>query len=148
MYNHPLGFNLYNLNNAKENIRKMEKAIVFEGEKSSLLYQSYFGIDNNIAVACCGSSLSSYQVSLLKACGAKEIIIAFDRQFEQISDNEFTHLKRNLLKLGQKYNNEVNLSFIFDKHMITNYKDSPIDCGKDIFLQLFKERIFYDSTLR
>ena len=33
------------------------------------------------------------------------------------------------------------LSFIFDKKMVTGYKDSPIDCGKDIFLQLFKERI-------
>lgn len=27
-------------------------------EKSVLKYQSYFGIENNIAVACCGSNLS------------------------------------------------------------------------------------------
>jgi hypothetical protein len=25
--------------------------------------------------------------------------------------------------------------------MVTGYKDSPIDCGPQIFLQLFKERI-------
>ena len=31
MYNHPLGFNLYNLNYSKDNIRKFQKAIVFEG---------------------------------------------------------------------------------------------------------------------
>ena len=29
MYNHPLGFNLYNLNNSKDNIRKIKKAIIF-----------------------------------------------------------------------------------------------------------------------
>ena len=40
-----------------------------------------------------------------------------------------------------KYKNEVLISFMFDKNMLTGYKDSPIDCGKDIFLQLFKERI-------
>jgi hypothetical protein len=40
-----------------------------------------------------------------------------------------------------KYKNYVNISFIFDKKMITGYKDSPIDCGKEIFLHLFKERI-------
>ncbi|MGN1342929.1 MAG: hypothetical protein ACI4VL_07065 [Bacilli bacterium] len=40
----------------------MKKAIVFEGEKSTLLYRSYFGIENDITVACCGSSLSSYQM--------------------------------------------------------------------------------------
>ena len=33
MYNHPLGFNLYNLNNSKENIRKIKKAIIFERRK-------------------------------------------------------------------------------------------------------------------
>ena len=73
--------------------------------------------------------------------GAEEIIIAFDRQFQEIGDNEFLHLKKNLLKLREKYKNFVNVSFIFDKNMITGYKDSPIDCGPQTFLQLFKERI-------
>lgn len=73
--------------------------------------------------------------------GVEEIIVAFDRQFKEIGDEEFKHLKRNLLKLRTKYKNYINISFIFDKKMITGYKDSPIDCGKDIFLHLFKERI-------
>ena len=141
LYNHPLGMSLYNLNNSKNNISIIKKAIVFEGEKSCLLYQSYFGLDNDISVACCGSSLSTYQVQELINLGAEEIIIAFDRQFKEIGDEEFKHLKRNLLKLRAKYKNYVNISFIFDKKMITGYKDSPIDCGKDIFLHLFKERI-------
>lgn len=79
LYNHPLGMSLYNLNNSKDNIRLVKKAIVFEGEKSTLLYQSYFGLDNDISVACCGSSLSTYQVQELIDSGAEEIIIAFDR---------------------------------------------------------------------
>ena len=82
MYNHPLGMNLYNLNNSKDAIKIIKKAIVFEGEKSCLLYKSYFGIDNDISVACCGSSLSAYQIQLLVEHGAEEIIVAFDRQFQ------------------------------------------------------------------
>lgn len=74
-------------------------------------------------------------------CGAEEIIIAFDRQFKEIGDEEFLRLKKNLLKLRHKYKNYVNVSFIFDKNMITGYKDSPIDCGSEKFLKLFKERI-------
>jgi hypothetical protein len=119
----------------------MKKAIVFEGEKSTLLYKSYFGIENDISVACCGSSLSAYQVQLLIDAGAEEIIIAFDRQFQEIGDTEFQHLKNNLLKLRAKYKNFVIISFIFDKDMITGYKSSPIDEGPDKFLKLFKERI-------
>lgn len=142
MYNHPLGMNLYNLNNSKNQIKIIKKVVIFEGEKSVLKYQTYFGVDNDISVACCGSSLSAYQVQLLQELGVEEIIIAFDRQFQEIGDKEFLHLKNNLLKIRAKYKNFLKVSFIFDKKMITGYKDSPIDCGKNIFLQLFKERIY------
>lgn len=141
LYNHPLGMNLYNLNNSKHNIALMKKAIIFESEKSCLKYQSYFGIENDISVACCGSSISAYQIQLLLDLGVQEIIIAFDRQFKEIGDTEFQHLKKNLLKIRDKYKNFVTISFIFDKKMITGYKSSPVDEGKEKFLQLFKERI-------
>lgn len=141
MYNHPLGYNLYNLNNSQDNIRTIGKAIVFEAEKSCLLYQSYFGFENDISVACCGSSLSSFQMQMLLDAGAKEVIIAFDRQFQEIGDVEFKRLTKKLTAIDQKYKNEVLVSFIFDKKMITGYKASPIDEGKDKFLKLFKERI-------
>jgi hypothetical protein len=141
LYNHPLGMNLYGLNWSKNNINVIKKAIIFESEKSVLMYGSYFGIDNNISVACCGSSISAYQIQMLMDAGAEEIIIAFDRQFQDIGDNEFKHLKSNLLKLRNKYKNYVNISFIFDKNKITGYKSSPIDEGPEKFLQLFKERI-------
>ena len=141
LYNHPLGMNLYNLNNSKENIKALKKAIVYEGEKSCLLYRSYFGKENDISVACCGSSISAYQIQLLINCGAEEIIVAFDRQFEEIGDEQFKRLKANILKLHNKNKNYVKMSFIFDKNMITNYKASPIDEGEKKFLQLLKERI-------
>ena len=139
MYNHPLGMNLYNLDHAKEQIGILGKAIIFESEKSCLLYRTYFAAD--ISVACCGSNISAYQIQMLLEAGAKEIIVAFDRQFQEIGDKEFKHLTSNLTKLHNRYKNEVQLSFIFDKKMITSYKASPIDEGKEKFLQLFKERV-------
>ena len=140
-YNHPLGMNLYNLNNSKAQIRTIQKAIIFESEKSCLKYQSYFGIENDISVACCGSSVSAYQIQMLIDAGAKEIIIAFDRQFKQTGDDEHKKLVKNFMKLHGRYKNEVLISFIMDKKMITGYKDSPVDCGKEKFIQLFKERV-------
>ena len=35
LYNHPLGMNLYNFNNSKNNIGIMKKAIIFEGKRQS-----------------------------------------------------------------------------------------------------------------
>ena len=141
LYNHPLGMNLYNFNYSKDNIRLMKKAIIFEGEKSTLLYKSYFGLENDISVACCGSSISAYQIQMLLDAGAEEIIVAFDRQFQEIGDEEFKHLKTNLMRLRSKYKNFATISFIFDKNKITGYKASPIDEGPEKFLKLFKERI-------
>lgn len=139
-YNHPLSMNLYNLNNSKENIKHSGTAIVFESEKSCLMMQSYYGKDNDISVAVCGSSLSAYHIKLLKSLGVREIIVALDRQFKEIGDDEFKRLKTKLIYLGKKYGNVVKLSVIFDKEMITSYKASPIDEGTEKFEYLLKER--------
>lgn len=139
--NHSLGMNLYGLNWNKDNIQKLGKAIIVESEKSVLQYASYFGWDNNITVACCGSNISLYQIEMLKQCGAKEIIVALDRQFKEVGDEEYKHLTNNLMKINQRYHNDVNISFIFDKHKITEYKSSPTDEGPQKFMKLFKERV-------
>lgn len=141
LYNHPLSMNLYNLNNSKENIRIMKKAILLESEKSCLKYQSFFGIENDISIAVCGSAVSEYQINLLLQNGAKEIVLAFDRDFEDIGDEKFKRLKRKVINLSKKYSNEAIISIIWDKEKITGLKSSPIDEGPDKFLQLFKERI-------
>ena len=141
LYNHPLSMNLYNLNKSKENIRSCHTAIIFESEKSALQYQTFYGHDNDISVACCGSSLSVYQVNLLKSIGTKEIVIAFDRQFQEIGDDEFKRLKAKLLHIYNRYKNTIKVTIIFDKEMRTPYKASPTDRGPQLFEKLLKERI-------
>ena len=142
MYNHPLGFALYNLNNSKKNISKLKTAIVFEGEKSCILYASLFGVDNDISVATCGSNLIQHQVDLLMQNGAQEICIAFDKQFQTPGDIEYHQWVKKLTTFHNKYSKQVKISFLFDKGGdLLEYKDSPIDKGKEVFIKLFKERI-------
>ena len=141
LFTHPLGLNLYNLNNSKVNIPIFKKAIVFESEKSTLMFQSYFGADCDITVATCGSNLSAQQVALLIAAGAEEIIIAFDRDFEVYQDDIYKMQVQKYKNLNKKYKNFCTMSFIFDTHNRLKPKQSPIDAGPDIFMQLFKERI-------
>ena len=142
MYNHPLGFNLYNLNISKNNIKLSKKAIIGEGEKFCLMFESYFGKDNDISVACCGSSLTSHQFELLKNLGVEEIIIAFDKQFQKPGDKEWLKWTKKLTDLHKKYSGFIKISFMFDiSGTRLGYKDSPIDKGKDIFLELYENRI-------
>lgn len=141
MYNHPLSYNLYNLNNCKDNIKKIKKAIVFEGEKSCLKYSSFFGENNDISVAICGSSFIAYQAWLLIQLGVEEIIVALDKQFKEPGDDEFQKLTKNLKNIHKRYGKYVQISFMFDKNNLLGYKDSPIDKDKDVFIKLFKERV-------
>ena len=140
MYNHQLGFNLYNLNNSKENIKKIKKVIIGEGEKFCLMYSSYFGKENDITVAVCGSNITKYQMELLINLEVQEVIIAFDKQFKELNDNEFKWWVKKLKSINSKFSNYVKISFMFDKENLLEYKMSPIDNGKDIFLQLFNKR--------
>jgi len=143
MFNHPLSFNLYNINVSKENIKAIKKAIVFEGEKSCLLYGSYFGVENDISVATCGSNLINYQFELLTSLGVSEIIIAFDRQYKEVHDEEWKQWSEKLKHIHDKYGNMVQISYILDFEHNLGYKDSPIDKGPDIFIKLLKERVSY-----
>ena len=119
----------------------MKKAFVFEGEKSTLLYRTYFGEENDLSVGCCGSSFIAYQAWLLINQGAEEIIIALDRQYKELGDKEFTKLVKNLKNIHKKYGRYVTISFMFDKTGLLDYKSSPIDHGPEVFQQLFKERV-------
>lgn len=141
MYNHPLGFNLYYINKAAAAIKTFRKAIILEGEKSPLQYASLYGEENCIAVASCGSSVTSYQIKILLSLGVEEIIIGMDRQFQEIGDKEWEKLTKNLTNIHNKFGSYVQISYLFDKEMITPYKSSPLDNGQDIFEYLFKERV-------
>jgi hypothetical protein len=147
LYNHPLSFSLYGLDKTHLNISKYKKAIIFEGEKSVMLYDSYFGSKENISVACCGSSISKQQIDLLLKLGVNEIIIALDRQYKEVNDEENKKYLINIRKLAAKMIDFCNVSVIYDSEHELDYKDSPIDKGKEIFIKLFQKRIFISEDL-
>ena len=147
LYTHPLSYSLYGLNFNHLAISKSKKAIIFEGEKSVMIYDSFFGSENNISVACCGSSLSNYQIDLLLKLNVNEIILAFDKQYQQLDDEENKKYINNILKICEKIINYCSVSVIYDKENNLKYKDSPIDEGKNIFLKLFDNRIHITDNM-
>ena len=141
MYNHPLGFNLYNLNNSKRHVQEFKRCFIFESEKSCLKYASYFGLNNDLSVAVCGSALNNYQVSLLLSLGVKELIIALDKQYQKVGDEEWKRWVAKFYQIHNNYGKEVQISYMFDFDKYLDYKDAPIDKGKEVFLRLYKNRV-------
>lgn len=139
--NHPLAFNLYGFDKAKNNIEAMQVAIIVESEKSVLQYMSYFGTKNNICIAVCGSSISRFQFQLLLNAGVKEIVLGFDKDFQEMHDQEYNENIKKIDRLYNKLATEVSVSVLFDQYNLLGYKNSPLDCGKEAFLYLWRHRI-------
>lgn len=110
-------------------------------EKSCLLFSSFFGYENDISVAVCGSSLVNYQVDLLLSLQVQEIIIAFDRQYEEVGDESWKKWADKLSKIDKKYGNKIQINYILDKEHLLDFKDSPIDKGPEVFLKLLDARV-------
>ena len=141
-YSHALGLNLYGLNETKENIKKYEKVVIFESEKSVLKFDTMYS--NNISVSVCGSNFSNTQKKILLELGVKEIIIGLDRQYKDENDEEGVVWRNKILKMSENLLDYCRVSYIWDndENRCLDFKDSPIDCGKDKFEYLIKNRIF------
>jgi hypothetical protein len=147
MYNHPTQYNLYGLNKTKEAIKRSKKILIWEAEKSVMKADTLYG-DNNFTVATCGSNISNYQVNMILSLGVKEVFIAFDKQFQDIESKECQIEKelyiQKIFKLGLKFTKYVTTWVLWDDYKLLDYKDSPIDKGKEVleFLMKNKQEVF------
>jgi hypothetical protein len=138
-YNHPLGYNLYGIYENQEVIRRTKKVMILEGEKSVLLCEDMFP-GNNFTVACCGSNITNYQRNLLLQQGIREVFIAFDKEYVKDATPESEKYAEKLLRIAYKFVNYVTTYIIWDNDNLLEFKDSPCDKGKEILLELMKNK--------
>ncbi len=154
-YKYPVQFNLYGLYQNQSAIKKNQLAIIFESEKSVFKYGSYYGQKNNVAVATQGMNVSLYQRDLLLNMGIKDMVIAYDKQYkiEYIDEkyketNEYKdyimYLKK-ILKIVSLFINYCNVYVVLCWDDRIAYKDAPIDCGKEMFEELYRERYIIED---
>jgi len=130
--------NLYGLHKAKAAIRETGKAIVFEGAKSVMLAHTY-GYPYAVATHTFGAHTN--HIAMLMQAGAKEIILAFDKQYKDNTGLEWELYERKTKGLAERVGAHVSVSRICDKvGLWLDYKDAPIDQGQWAFDTLFAQR--------
>ena len=140
MYNHPLAFSLYGIHLNQQNIIDQQTVILFEGEKSVMLYGQYFPNRENISLAVCGSSISEWQQQMLsKYLRVKRVLIAFDKEYNNFME-WFTY-KEKIAEKVKFLSSFAEIFIIYDGEGLLDFKDSPIDKGPEVFSQLQLERI-------
>ncbi len=145
-YKHPLSLNFYGINHNLQTIKRKQKVMLVEAEKSVLQTDTMFG-ENNFTLALSGCSLSTYQRDLLIMLGVKEVIICLDKQYDKLDSIEAKkwaeHIKKEFIKPLSPY---MSVYVIWDTIDLLDYKMSPCDKGKDILLQLMKSKIYVGSS--
>lgn len=140
-YSFPSSQTLYGIYENQDALRRIKRAIIVEGEKSVMKGCDFFG-DDNIVVASLGiNNFGFYQMNLLtRVLGVNEIVIAYDKEYDNPNDEEGKKWHARLKEECKQYNSFADFSFIFDKQGLLQRKDSPLDRGKDIFMSLYKNR--------
>lgn len=141
IYRHPISFNLYGLNFNMNAIKRQKKIVIFESEKSVLKCESFYN-KNNISVAVCGSNISKFQRNIILNLPIEEVIIAFDKEYETITDPNYRKYYDNkLIELAYKFAPYFRTYLIVDRFDLLNFKDSPCDRGQETLEKLMRHKI-------
>lgn len=136
---HPLMYNLYGIDINKDAIKTFKTAWIAEGEKSVMIADGWYG-ENNLMVASCGNKINKFQLNILLSLGVKDIVICYDSMSQTLAEDEIYFKK--LYEMCQKYKQYANFSFIFDRKHLLPYKAAPVDCGREVFESLMRERVY------
>ncbi|MEG0908972.1 MAG: hypothetical protein RSH78_01260 [Bacilli bacterium] len=135
----PTSLYLYGLNKNKENIKKAKRIIIFESEKSVMQLETMYP-GANISVALNGSSLSKYHIEILREL-VEEVVLALDKEYKVIGSlEERKYLDKLRKKIIDKLSPFFNISLMWDVNGLLQYKDSPSDKGREVFMNLFENR--------
>jgi DNA primase len=130
-YYYKIGYNdiLFGLNFNKQNIKRKNEIILFEGEKYVMKADAY-GYDWCCSVGKCGINPNIKKKILGLKC---DVVIAFDKDVPI----------KSIYKEAYKISSFTNVYAIFDKCNLLDIdnKDSPVDKGKDIFDTLYNSKI-------
>jgi hypothetical protein len=116
----------------RQAIKQAGSVIIFEGIKSGLKLCSWGLCSCWLAAET--SRLNKAQIEILLKLHISEIIIAFDRDVNLQDIKENTELLRrftNVYVVRDRYNKN---------RLLPGDKDSPVDAGKDVWLQLLSEK--------
>lgn len=144
IYTYDKGKILYGLNFNKKNIKNAKRAIIFESEKSTILYESlYVG---NKAVSIGGSNVSIYQAELLKQYKVETVVLALDNDYSLLPNENGEYDKYfglyKMLKEANKLDAKgFNVEIVYDwEQSYLENKDAPIDKGREIWNKLYRNR--------
>lgn len=138
---HSLGSNLYGIHINQNKIKQCKKCLLLESEKGVMQNHTYFG-ENDFSLAVCGSNITSTQIKLLlNYLGVEEVIIGFDKMFEEIGTYDEDIYRNKIYKKIAPIVPYCKVSILWDFKNRLDYKAAPTDYGKEVLLKMLDEKV-------
>lgn len=138
LYNHPTGRTFYGIYENHKAIERKHTVVIFEGEKSVLLYATIYGCENNIALATLGQNITQDHIQYLLKMRVQNVILAYDTDYEDYA--QLKNVESKYIAKAELLSPYFNVSILMDYDFILPYKSSPIDSGKETFEKILNER--------
>ena len=150
IYTHSLNMNFYGLFEHLKAIKKFKRVCIVESEKAVILANTYYN-DDAFVIATCGFNISQWHISVLLSLGVEEVIIGFDKDFNELDfidcdekDSEYIKYQQYVSRinsLAYKLVSYFRVFVLWDDKNLLGKKDSPLDNGKEVFEELMKNKI-------
>lgn len=143
----------YGINYNQPAIEQSQTVLLVEGEKSVLKADTWFGEQSNV-LGLFGSQLGSKRRNELVQMGVKRVVLCLDSDFhtctpigvdpdthEEIYDPEYIAFEKKMFKLAQMFEGYCTVDVVYNNIGLDGYKCSPFDFTKEIFEQLYENRV-------
>jgi hypothetical protein len=139
---HPTGGNIYGINRTKKDIIRHKTIILFESEKGPQQLDTMLP-EMSIGGAISGSYLTDEQIKIIHSLGIENVVIGMDKEFEEVRTvDELFHKKKIKSGFIDKLVPYFRVSILWDTTNLLDLKDAPTDKGKEVFTELWNNRIY------
>lgn len=139
VYKYPTSLNLYGIYQNQNNIRDTRSVVIGESEKFVLQHSTYFEKSNSVALS--SSHISDNQIKFLQDLNVETVVLCLDKDFTNtIEEHEYKKKINN--KIIKKLITYFKIEVVWDIADLLDYKMSPTDKGKEIYEELYNNRIF------
>lgn len=149
-YRFPTSTTLYGLYENQEVIKSKRRVILFEGEKSTQIVDSFYK-GNCYALSTYGTNFGVAHRDILLTLGVTEVTFAWDKEYcEEYFGESYDNTKEQKLMYGfldklkkacTLLHSYVTINLLIDFDGELDLKDAPVDKGKEVFESLLKKKV-------
>lgn len=149
-YRFPTSTTLYGLYENQEVIKSKRRVILFEGEKSTQIVDSFYE-GNCYALSTYGTNFGVVHRDILLTLGVTEVTFAWDKEYcEEYFGESYDNTKEQKLMYGfldklkkacTLLHSYVTINLLIDFDDELDLKDAPVDKGKEVFESLLRKKV-------